>query len=120
MCAGFSDGASYALSLGLPNGNLFSHIVAFSPGFMRAPTLVRRVTESTLRVCANLHSNAAGLQQGCSRLKADLQQTQGWCSGLTVGRQTASVSCNITHNVAWLVLLYVGGQPQGVHLTWHA
>jgi predicted esterase len=30
---GFSDGASYALSLGLNNGDLFSHILAFSPGF---------------------------------------------------------------------------------------
>jgi predicted esterase len=34
---GFSDGASYALSIGLMNGDLFSHILAFSPGFM-APT----------------------------------------------------------------------------------
>jgi phospholipase/carboxylesterase len=31
---GFSDGASYALSVGLMNGNLFRRIVAFSPGFM--------------------------------------------------------------------------------------
>jgi len=31
---GFSDGASYALSLGLINGDLFNSIVAFSPGFM--------------------------------------------------------------------------------------
>lgn len=31
---GFSDGASYALSLGLDNGDLFSHVIAFSPGFM--------------------------------------------------------------------------------------
>jgi len=31
--AGFSDGASYALSLGLTNGDLFSGVVAFSPGF---------------------------------------------------------------------------------------
>ncbi len=31
--AGFSDGASYALSLGLTNGDLFRHVVAFSPGF---------------------------------------------------------------------------------------
>jgi predicted esterase len=31
--AGFSDGASYALSLGLVNGALFSDILAFSPGF---------------------------------------------------------------------------------------
>jgi phospholipase/carboxylesterase len=28
---GFSDGASYALSIGLTNGDLFSHIIAFSP-----------------------------------------------------------------------------------------
>ncbi len=33
---GFSDGASYALSLGLSNGDLFSHLVAYSPGFMQA------------------------------------------------------------------------------------
>jgi predicted esterase len=32
--AGFSDGASYALSLGLTNGDLFTHVVAFSPGFV--------------------------------------------------------------------------------------
>lgn len=31
---GFSDGASYALSLGLMNGNLFAHVLAFSPGFI--------------------------------------------------------------------------------------
>ena len=31
---GFSDGASYALSLGLTNGELFTHVIAFSPGFM--------------------------------------------------------------------------------------
>ncbi|MGA9521264.1 MAG: phospholipase [Myxococcaceae bacterium] len=31
--SGFSDGASYALSLGLANGDLFSHVIAFSPGF---------------------------------------------------------------------------------------
>ena len=30
---GFSDGASYALSLGLTNGDLFSSVLAFSPGF---------------------------------------------------------------------------------------
>jgi phospholipase/carboxylesterase len=31
---GFSDGASYGLSLGLANGDLFPRIVAFSPGFV--------------------------------------------------------------------------------------
>jgi phospholipase/carboxylesterase len=32
--AGFSDGASYALGLGLANGGLCSAVVAFSPGFV--------------------------------------------------------------------------------------
>jgi len=31
---GFSDGASYALSAGITNGDLFSHVIAFSPGFL--------------------------------------------------------------------------------------
>jgi phospholipase/carboxylesterase len=34
---GFSDGASYALTLGLANGALFQAILAFSPGFELAP-----------------------------------------------------------------------------------
>jgi predicted esterase len=34
--AGFSDGASYALSLGVTNGDLFGAVLAFSPGFMVA------------------------------------------------------------------------------------
>ena len=39
---GFSDGASYALSLGTGNGDLFTHIIANSPGFMRPPVQVGR------------------------------------------------------------------------------
>jgi phospholipase/carboxylesterase len=37
---GFSDGASYALTLGLDNGDLFTAVLAFSPGFLapRWPT----------------------------------------------------------------------------------
>ena len=31
---GYSDGASYALSLGIANGDLFTHVLAFSPGFV--------------------------------------------------------------------------------------
>ena len=34
--AGFSDGASYALTLGLANGDVFRRVVAFSPGFEAA------------------------------------------------------------------------------------
>lgn len=31
---GFSDGATYALSVGLMNGDFFTHIIAHSPGFI--------------------------------------------------------------------------------------
>ena len=41
-CTGFSNGASYALSLGLTNGDLFGHLVAFSPGFMAPAELLGR------------------------------------------------------------------------------
>ena len=34
---GFSDGGSYALSLGIANGDLFDAVLAFSPGFIAAP-----------------------------------------------------------------------------------
>jgi phospholipase/carboxylesterase len=40
--AGFSDGASYALSLALGNGDLFTHALAFSPGFAAPPEPVGR------------------------------------------------------------------------------
>lgn len=32
---GFSDGATYALSLGITNANFFSSVLAFSPGFVK-------------------------------------------------------------------------------------
>jgi len=40
--AGFSDGGSYALSVGLSNGDLVSHVIALSAGFMN--TFVRHGT----------------------------------------------------------------------------
>jgi predicted esterase len=40
--AGFSDGASYALSLGLANGDLADAVLAFSPGFAAPPAHVGR------------------------------------------------------------------------------
>jgi predicted esterase len=42
---GFSDGASYALSIGLTNGDLFDAVLAFSPGFT-APLLTPVTTAS--------------------------------------------------------------------------
>ena len=40
VLAGFSDGGSYALSLGLPNPRLFSGLIAFAPGSLLAPPQV--------------------------------------------------------------------------------
>ncbi|HSG82679.1 MAG TPA: twin-arginine translocation signal domain-containing protein [Gemmatimonadota bacterium] len=52
---GFSDGATYALSLGVSNGGLFTHLVAYSPGFFvhaqlvgRPKVLVSHGTEDTV------------------------------------------------------------------------
>jgi phospholipase/carboxylesterase len=39
---GFSDGASYALSIGLANGDLADPLLAFSPGFAAPPELIGR------------------------------------------------------------------------------
>ena len=53
--AGFSDGASYALSLGLTNGDLFTRVAAFSPGFLvpgelhgKPPIFVSHGTNDTI------------------------------------------------------------------------
>ncbi len=35
---GLSDGASYALSVGVANGDLFTHLVAVAPGFIAPPS----------------------------------------------------------------------------------
>ena len=34
VLSGFSDGATYTLALGRANGDLFSRVVAYSPGFL--------------------------------------------------------------------------------------
>jgi phospholipase/carboxylesterase len=39
---GVSDGASYALAVGLSNGDVFSTVLAFSPGFLVVPGAVGR------------------------------------------------------------------------------
>ncbi len=39
---GVSDGASYALALGLSNGDVFPTVLAFSPGFLVVPAAVGR------------------------------------------------------------------------------
>ncbi|MFG1461679.1 esterase [Xanthobacter sp. DSM 24535] len=68
--AGFSDGGSYALSLGLTNGNIVSHIIAFSAGFMSvhaqegAPRvfIAHGLQDEQLPIATSGRSNAAKLQ----------------------------------------------------------
>lgn len=42
LLSGFSDGATYTLGLGRANGDLFSRLVAFSPGFLIPVDAVKR------------------------------------------------------------------------------
>jgi predicted esterase len=61
--AGFSDGASYALSLGLGNGDLITHVIAFSPGFV-APVAQRG--RPRILVTHGLHDRVLPIDR-CSR-----------------------------------------------------
>jgi phospholipase/carboxylesterase len=70
---GFSDGASYALSLGLINGLLFSDILAFSPGFM-APTLVEDAPR--IFVSHGVHDTVLPIDR-CSRALVPRLRAQG-------------------------------------------
>ncbi len=60
---GFSDGASYALSIGLTNGDLFTHVLAFSPGFA-APA--GREGSPRIFVSHGVHDNVLPIER-CSR-----------------------------------------------------
>ena len=67
--AGFSDGGSYALSLGLTNGDVASHVIGLSAGFMNAFTqmgtprvfLAHGRSDSQLPIETSAHTNARRL-----------------------------------------------------------
>ncbi|WP_423200371.1 Putative hydrolase [Cupriavidus sp. H19C3] len=68
--AGFSDGASYALSIGITNGDIASHVIAFSGGFMSVFTqegapkvfIAHGLVDEQLPVQTSGRTNAAKLQ----------------------------------------------------------
>jgi phospholipase/carboxylesterase len=70
---GFSDGASYALCLGLSNGDLFTHILAFSPGF--AYTLEQK-GKPEIFIAHGLHDQVLPINP-CSRRIVPQLQRQG-------------------------------------------
>jgi phospholipase/carboxylesterase len=69
--SGFSDGASYALSLGLANADLFTHVIAFSPGFLvptpRTGTPHVYLSHGRATPCCRSTGRAAGSSRGCGR-----------------------------------------------------
>ncbi|MBD1909405.1 phospholipase [Leptolyngbya sp. FACHB-16] len=70
--AGFSDGASYALSVGITNGDLFTHILAFSPGFM-APAA--QVGEPRVFISHGQHDTVLPIDRCSRRIVPQLQQS---------------------------------------------
>lgn len=68
---GFSDGASYALSLGLTNGDLFTHILAFSPGFL-SPAHLRGQPE--IYISHGIHDTVLPINRCSRRIVLQLQQ----------------------------------------------
>lgn len=56
---GFSDGASQALSLGLINGDLFGHILAFSPGYSASSG---RIGRPKLFISHGRHDTVLGVE----------------------------------------------------------
>ena len=71
---GFSDGASYALSLGLANGDLFTHILAFSPGFMAPPA---QVGAPRIYISHGIHDRVLPIDR-CSRRLAPALTRAGY------------------------------------------
>ena len=71
---GFSDGASYALSAGSTNGDLFGHIIAFSPGFA-APA--SQEGEPRIYVSHGVHDDVLPIDR-CSRRLVPRVQAAGY------------------------------------------
>jgi phospholipase/carboxylesterase len=68
--AGFSDGASYAMSIGITNGDIASHVIAFSGGFLSVFTqegaprvfIAHGLADEQLPIQTSARNNAARLK----------------------------------------------------------
>jgi phospholipase/carboxylesterase len=69
--AGFSDGASYALSLGLRNGDLFGQVMAFSPGFIAR---IERVGEPRIFVSHGTSDQVLPIEHTSRRIVPGLRR----------------------------------------------
>ncbi len=68
---GFSDGASYALSVGLANGDIFQKIIAYSPGGILTTT---RHGRPSLRVLHGTNDTILPIEQTSRRIVPELRQ----------------------------------------------
>jgi phospholipase/carboxylesterase len=97
---GFSDGASYALSLGISNGDLFSALIALSPGFI-APA--RRKGTPRIFVAHGTQDQILPIDQTSRTIVPELKE-----AGFPVhyeefeGRHTITVS-EMTAAMRWFV-----------------
>ncbi|MDB5263064.1 MAG: phospholipase, partial [Adhaeribacter sp.] len=95
---GFSDGASYALCLGLTNGDLFTHIIAFSPGF--AHTLEKNGKPAVF-ISHGIHDQILPIEP-CSRRIVPQLQRQGLRVNYQEFEGEHEIPANIAaHGVAW-------------------
>jgi phospholipase/carboxylesterase len=70
--SGFSDGASYALSLALANGDLFTSALAFSPGFVPGAP---RYGRPRLFVSHGTHDTVLPIDRTSRRIVPSLRRT---------------------------------------------
>ena len=66
---GFSDGASYALSLGLANGDLVEQVLAFAPGFAAPPS---RTGTPRIWISHGTHDRVLPVERCGRRVSQDL------------------------------------------------
>jgi predicted esterase len=68
---GFSDGASYALSLGITNGAFFTNIIAFSPGFSEPAA---HQDEPVIFISHGTHDNVLPIEHTSRRIARHLKR----------------------------------------------
>ena len=95
---GFSDGASYALSLGIDNGDLARHLVAFSPGFA-APVAPRG--QPRIIVTHGIHDPVLPVGR-CSRRLVPRLRDAGYDGPMRSSRAVTSSPRIIRRAIRWL------------------
>ena len=108
---GFSDGGSYALSLGLDNGDLFTHIIAFSPGFMRSQ---ERIGQPGIHIYHGTDDTILPIQSTSRRI---VEQLSAWNYDVTYqefdGPHTVRIE-DVRTSFDWMTNRQPTGAPMGV------